>query len=83
MPEHLNDGALARVLDRISKANPEGLFSSLCLSLYSIYNIVFKRLHSDTTTLSFYGDYEESEDAVEDYLKIVKGYNKDHLPECK
>ena len=83
MPEHLNDDAIARALDRISKANPESLFSSLCLSMYSIYNIAFKRLHSDTTTLSFYGDYEQSEVAGEDDLKIVKGYNKDHLPQCK
>jgi transposase len=58
MPQHLNDDAIARALDRISQTNPNGLFSMLCLSLYSKFNIAFNRLHSDTTTISFYGDYE-------------------------
>lgn len=31
MPEHLNDDAIARALDRISQAKPEGLFSTLYL----------------------------------------------------
>lgn len=83
MPEHLNDDAIARALDRISEAKPESMFTTLCLSLYSKFDIIFKRLHSDTTTLSFYGEYEESEESKEDDLKVVKGYNKDHRPECK
>jgi transposase len=85
MPEHLNDDAIGRALDRINDAKPEGLFSSLCLSLYTKYNIAFNRLHSDTTTLSFYGQYEQDEDIEmdEENLSIVKGYNKDHRPQCK
>jgi transposase len=83
MPEHLNDDAIARALDRISDANPEGLFSTLCLSLYSKFSIEFNRLHSDTTSISFYGAYETTEDTSEDSLKIVHGYNKDNRPECK
>ncbi len=83
MPQHLNDDAIARALDRISEAKPEGLFSTLCLSLYTKFNIAFNRLHSDTTTISFYGAYEDFENEEEDTLKIVKGYNKDNRPECK
>lgn len=83
MPEHLNDYAIARALERINDAKPDGLFSSLCLSLYSKFDIVFKRLHSDTTTISFYGEYEEPEEFEDDTLKIVNGYNKDHRPESK
>lgn len=82
-PEHLNDDAIARALDRISDAKPEGLFSTLCLSLYSKFSIPFTRLHSDTTSISFYGAYEPTEDTKEDDLKIVNGYNKDNRPECK
>jgi len=81
--KHLNDDAIARALDRISEAKPEGLFTTLCLSLYSKFNIAFNRLHSDTTTISFYGAYEESDTDDEDDLKIVRGYNKDRRPECK
>ncbi|KXG74483.1 DUF4277 domain-containing protein [Thermotalea metallivorans] len=51
-PKHLNDDAIARALDRISEAKPESLFTTLCLSLYSKFNIAFNRLHSDTTTVS-------------------------------
>ena len=85
LPEHLNDDAIGRALDRINNAKPEGLFSSLCLSLYTKYSIAFNRLHSDTTTLSFYGQYEQNEDIEmdEENLSIVKGYNKDHRPQCK
>lgn len=82
LPEHLNDYALARGLDRISEANPETLFSSFALSLYMKFAIPMKRLHSDTTTLSFYGEYEQCEHDPEG-LQITHGYNKDHLPECK
>ena len=83
MREHLNDYAIARALDCINDAKPEGLFSTLCLSLYSKFNIAFNRLHSDTTSISFYGAYEGWEEEGTDALKIAKGYNKDHRPGCK
>ncbi len=44
-----------------------------------IYKIAFKRLHADTTTVSFYGDYNIEDEQPQ----IVRGYNKDHRPECK
>ena len=82
LPEHLNDYALARALDRISEAKAESLFSSFALSVYMKFAIPMKRLHSDTTTLSFYGAFEQCE-TDPDGLQINYGYNKDHLPECK
>lgn len=82
LPEHLNDAALAQALDRISDANLESLFSTFALSVYMKFSIPMKRLHSDTTTLSFFGEYEQCE-SDEEGLQIVRGYNKDHLPECK
>jgi len=81
LPEHLNDYAIGRTLDKIAKANPEMMFSTICLTAYTIYRIAFKRLHSDTTTISFYGEYEMLE-TKEEILSIVKGYNKDHRPGC-
>lgn len=103
LQEHLNDDAIGRSLDKLAKENPASLFGTLCLSAYSKYDIEFKRLHSDTTTVSFYGDYntaetggieaaedtessknkEEKEEDMESPLQIVRGYNKDHRPECK
>lgn len=86
--EDLNDFAIGRALDKIAEANPDLLFRTVCLSTYSIYNIAFQRLHSDTTTVSFYGEYdlgdmELSEEEAKEILNIVRGYNKDHKPECK
>ncbi len=81
-PEHLNDYAIARALDKIAESgtSPDMIYSKLCLVAYCVYKITFKRLHSDTTSVSFYGDYEKVTD--EDILEIVKGYNKDNRKGC-
>jgi transposase len=83
----INDYAVGRTLDKIAAAGPNKLFGTICLSTYAIYEIAFKRLHSDTTTLSFYGEYdvdpEISAEELEETLQIIRGYNKDHRPECK
>nr|WP_176234023.1 hypothetical protein [Candidatus Hakubella thermalkaliphila] len=83
----LNAYAIGRTLDKSAAAGPDRLFGTICLSTYAIYKIAFKRLHSDTTSLSFYGEYdiepEVSEEEAEEVLQIVRGYNKDHRPECK
>lgn len=89
LPEHLNDCAIARTLDKIADAemSPDTMYSTLCLVAYSVYEIAFKRLHSDTTSISFYGDYDVEEDPYklsdQELLQIVHGYNKDGRPECK
>ena len=57
LQEHLNDDAIGPSQDKLPEANPARLYSTLCLSAYSKNNIEFKRLHSDTTTVTFYGDY--------------------------
>jgi len=83
----INDYAVGRTLDKIAAAGPDHLFGTICLSTFAIYKVAFKRLHSDTTTLSFYGEYaldpEISEEESEEVLQIIRGYNKDHRPECK
>jgi len=96
LAEDLNDYAIARTLDKIAAADmgPDTMFSTLCLVAYSVYEIAMKRLHSDTTSVSFYGDYRgegeqegENTDGTgitdEEILQIVHGYNKDGRPECK
>ncbi len=85
-PEDLNDDTLGRLLDKVDKTSSGKLYTMLALTAYTVYNIECRRLHSDTTTISFYGDYsvEEIEQALSDegILKIVKGYNKDNRPGC-
>lgn len=97
--EHLNEYALAEALDRIAEAKPNKLFATLSLSARTIYSVAFKILHTDTTSGSFYGEYDlgenpEEESESEDILgisdkqdatpiKIEKGYNKDDRKGCK
>jgi len=58
LPEKLNDDAIGSALDRIAEVNLERFFTALCVTAYSVYKIAFKKLHSDTTSISFYGEYE-------------------------
>lgn len=87
--EHLNDDAIGRALDKIAEASPGKLYTTLCMTAYTVYKVAFRKLHSDTTSISFYGDYqidqEEQSDADltdEAILQIVKGYNKDNRRGC-
>ena len=84
--EKLNDDALGRMLDKLYAAGIGHLFTQICVQAIAKYNIAYKRIHSDTTTISFYGEYETDlpiEDANTKVVHIVPGYNKDHRPECK
>lgn len=62
----LNDDALGDCLDKIAAAGDETLFKSVVLSAHTTYDIAFKRLHADTTTVSFYGEYADEEPQVFD-----------------
>ncbi len=88
--EQINDSSIGEALERLYRANAGKLFQTLCLSVYTHYEIDLKRLHSDTTSVSFYGDYEEEDDENQkdsskkpEKITINRGYNKDHKPMCK
>ncbi|MDN5332622.1 MAG: hypothetical protein PWP45_1847 [Tepidanaerobacteraceae bacterium] len=48
-PAHLNDDALARTLDKLYKANPKKVFSTLALKAVLQENVNISVLHGDTT----------------------------------
>ena len=94
----LNDDALGRMLDKVHAAGTGNLFMQTCIQAISKYNIAYTHNLSDTTTISFYGEYETGlpgetkdieEEAAEEagddskVVQIVRGHNKDHRPECK
>ena len=94
----LNDDALGRMLDKLHAAGVGNLFMQICVQAITKYDIAYRRNHSDTTTVSFYGEYEmepseatrnTGEETIEEsganakVVRIVQGYNKDHRPECK
>jgi transposase len=84
----VNESNVGEALNRIGEADYDGIYRTIALSAFRQYEIPLTRMHSDTTTISFYGEYdlekldlsEEEEEAI---LHIERGYNKDGRPECK
>jgi transposase len=87
--DKLNDSAIGTALDRLYEANAGKLFQTLSLIVYNHYELTIKRLHSDTTTISFFGNYEEDQEkknnttGKQETININYGHNKDHRPDCK
>ncbi len=84
----INSFKAGRALERIGKANPEKMYETLALSAVAQAGIPTERLHVDTTTISFYGEYDVEQlnltkEEREELLQIERGYNKDGRPECK
>jgi len=83
----INSFNVGRALERIGEADYNGIYEGIALSALQQYDIPVERLHSDTTTVSFYGEYdveniELTEEEQKELLQIEKGYNKDGRPGC-
>ena len=83
----INSFNVGRALERLGKADCDGIFETLALTAIKMNNIPMERLHSDTTTISFYGEYDTdkmnlTEEEKAELLEIERGYNKDGRPEC-
>lgn len=61
-PEHLNDDALARALEKLYDANPKKVFSTLALKAVLQENIDIGVIHGDTTTRLLFGEYDKSDE---------------------
>jgi transposase len=84
----VNSFNLGRALGRIGEGDCGALYQTMALTAIQQNDIPVKRLHGDTTTISFYGEYDISrmnlsEEEKEEVLKIERGYNKDGRPWCK
>ena len=78
----VNESNMGEALDRIGEVDYDGLYEKMALSAVRLYNMPVTKLHSDTTTISFYGEYDVdrldlTDDEKEALLHIEKGYNKD------
>lgn len=56
--DDLNEFNVGKALDRIAKKDYEQIYQTIALSAIQKYKIPLTRLHSDTTTISFYGEYD-------------------------
>ena len=78
----LNDDRAARVLDVLWNANPQHVFSSVASAAIKIHSLDTDKIHSDTTSISFEGTYDDAPDD-ENAPRVVRGFSKDHRPDLK
>lgn len=76
----INDDRMGRALDQLYEFGGRGVFFQLALRAIKLYQIETQRIHFDTTSLTFSGDYAgaSSKDP-----RITHGHNKDHRPDLK
>jgi len=75
----LNDDRVARTLDALVSPGARSLFFRLALRAIKEFELDTARVHQDTTTVTFHGEYRTSHQAP----RITHGHNKDHRPDLK
>jgi transposase len=81
-PPSLHDTRLGQTLDALFAANLGDIFSTIALRALQTYQIQTPWLHQDTTTISFYGAYEDKR--VDDLgPQPTYGYSKDGRGDLK
>jgi transposase len=78
--EALNDDRVARTLEALASEQGRSLFFRLALHLIKDFELDTRRIHQDTTTITFYGAYEGHQARPP---RITHGRNKDHRPDLK
>ncbi len=75
----LNDDRVGRALEQLAEFGGRGVFFQLALRAIKLYEIETQRIHFDTTTVTFSGEYQGSKTEP----RITEGHNKDHRPDLK
>ena len=75
----LNDDRIARSLDAFVSERGRSVFFRLALRVIKDFEIQVPRVHFDTTTVTFFGQYSGSTSEP----RITHGHNKDHRPDLK
>lgn len=75
----MNDDRIARALDALASERARGIWFRLALRAIKHWELFIKRIHFDTTSVTFFGDYKTSIHEP----RITKGHNKDHRPDLK
>ncbi len=75
----LNDDRIARSLDALASPRARSLFFRLALHTIKQFELDTGRIHHDTTTVTFHGQYKTSVREP----RITHGMNKDHRPDLK
>jgi transposase len=75
----LNDDRVARSLDALVSVRARSLFFQLAVHIIEQFELDTGRIHHDTTTVTFHGQYRTSIREP----RISRGINKDHRPDLK
>jgi len=75
----INDDRVARTLDALVSVSARSLFFRLALHVIKQFEIDTGRIHHDTTSVTFHGQYAPSFAEP----RITHGINKDHRPDLK
>ena len=70
---------VGRALEQLAEFGGRGVFFQLALRAIKLYRIETQRIHFDTTTVTFSGEYQGSKTEP----RITHGHNKDHRPDLK
>ena len=71
--EHLNDDRIGRCLDRLFKANVPELVLDVVRHVVKEFDVSLEELHNDSTTVSFYGAYDEASEEEKRGVKNTIG----------
>ncbi len=75
----INDDRMARSLDALSSVRARSLLFRVALHIIKHFELDTGRIHHDTTTVTFHGQYRGSRREP----RITHGVNKDHRPDLK
>ncbi len=75
----LNDDRVARSLDALASSRARSLFFRLALRVIKHFELDTERVHHDTTTVTFHGQYAGSVGSP----RMAHGLNKDHRPDLQ
>jgi transposase len=83
----LNDDRIGRCLDRLFDADQRSLLLAVVTHAIREFGVALDELHVDSTTISFFGDYEKARHGATTRGKatpaITYGHSKDHRPDLK
>lgn len=83
---HLTDDKIGRALDRLFDTDRASLQTEIVVRVIREFRIDLSRLHSDTTTVSFAGNYKEATGEKvrgKETVAITFGHPKNHRPDLK
>lgn len=79
-PSNFTEERAGNVLDELYRSNPQKIFSMLTHSNIKLYKINTSSIRVDTTSKSFYGEYETNNPEP---IEIAQGFSKDKRPDLK